>query len=90
MKQKRTVTIEFDQVKITTRFKTSRFQWCEPCQAESEFIEEPEAAELVGIMKTQGMEVKSSELHFYHPDGTRLLVCISSLINGSDNVGTNK
>ncbi|MEP6848680.1 MAG: hypothetical protein ABI999_07475 [Acidobacteriota bacterium] len=89
MKQKRTVTIEFDQVRITTRFKSSMFQWCEPCQAESEFIEETDAAEMVVIMKTQGMTIKGGELHFYHLDETKLLVCINSLINGS-NAGANK
>jgi hypothetical protein len=82
-KNKRTVTIEFDRVKITTRFPGAVLQRCELCQAESEFIENMDVIELAKIMQLQGLEIACDELHFYHPTEMKRLVCVNSLINGS-------
>ena len=83
MKKKRTVTIAFETVKITTRFRSANLQWCEICQAQSEFIENMDVIELAKVMQMQGLEIKCNNLHFYHPDETKRLVCVNSLLNGS-------
>ncbi len=83
MKSKRTVTIAFDCVKITTRFQSAILQWCELCEAQSEFIENMDVIELAKIMQMQGLAVQCKDLHFYHPNETKRLVCVNSLLNGS-------
>jgi hypothetical protein len=84
MKQKRTVTIAFDSVKITTRFRSANLQWCELCQGQSEFIENMDVIELAKIMHMQGLEIACKNLHFFHPSETKRLVCVNSLLNGTN------
>jgi len=84
MKHKRTVTVAVDRVKITTLFRSAVLQWCEICHAQSEFIENMDVIELAKIMQMQGLRIGCENLHFYHPNETKRLVCVNSLLNGSN------
>ncbi len=65
MKLKRTVTIEFDHVKITTTHCAKNFLRCELCGAETEFFSRQEASELMKLLQMQGLSVNRANLHFY-------------------------
>ena len=87
MKLKRTVTIEFERVKITTTlYSAKNFFRCEVCGTEAEFFSRTEAAELVKIMRMQGLTINRANLHFYQPDERQILVCLNSIINGNNHV----
>ena len=89
MKSKRTVTIEFDRVKITTARGNKNFFRCEFCQTETEFLSQSETAEIAKVMQMQGLEINRANLHFYQPNEERILVCLNSIIPGN-NPETNK
>ncbi len=86
MKSKRTVTIEFDRIKITTTLDHKCRFWCELCQAEAEFITKSEALALVKIMQVQGLNVRKECLHLYESKPTQLLICLTSIINSGNNL----
>ncbi len=86
MKTKRTVTIEFDRVRITTTFNHQNHFWCEPCQAEAEFITKEEAIKLVKIMQVHGLTVRGESLHLYEKDANQMLICLNSIINCGSNL----
>lgn len=80
MKLKRTVTIEFDRVKITLSYNHKCCMFCSICRSESEFISQTEAVELLKILNAQGLFINSKNLHFYQPNRTETFVCLSSII----------
>ena len=82
MKMKRTITIEFDRVKVTTAHDHKHLSWCELCRAETEFLNSTEAAEVSRAMRMQGLDVFRENLHFYQPDEEQILVCLNSILNG--------
>jgi hypothetical protein len=89
VKLKRTVTIEFERVKITTTHCAKNFFRCDLCGAEAEFFSQTEAAELVKILRMQGLEISGENLHFYQQTTTKndeqtLLVCLNSILNGNN------
>ncbi|MBC7899562.1 MAG: hypothetical protein H7070_05865 [Saprospiraceae bacterium] len=81
MKTKRTLTIEFDRVKITTSRNLKRVVWCELCRQETEFLNKTEANDLVNVLAAQGMEIKEVHFHFYHPTNAEILICLKSIMN---------
>ncbi|MDQ3131812.1 MAG: hypothetical protein M3Q99_13770 [Acidobacteriota bacterium] len=85
MRLKRTVTIEFDRVKITTTHNHKTSLWCEFCQAETEFINQTEAVELAKIMQTQGLIINRENLHFYQSSEDCVFVCLNSILNNENN-----
>jgi hypothetical protein len=86
MRKKRTVTIEFDRIKITTTLDHKRRFWCELCQAEAEFITKAEAFALVKVMEVQGLNIRKECLHLYESKPTQLLICLTSIINSGNNL----
>lgn len=86
MKTKRTVTIEFDRVKITTTFNHKNHFWCELCQEDAEFITQTEAVELVKVMQVQGLNIKRENLHLYQSTENQTLICLNSIINCGSNL----
>ena len=90
MKSKRTVTIEFDRVRITTTHCAKNIFRCELCDAETEFLSRREASELARIMQMQGLKFNPAHLHFYQPDEQQILVCLDSIIAGNSPVIINK
>lgn len=80
MKLKRTVTIEFERVKITLSYNHKCCMFCSLCRSESEFISHTEAVEVLKILNTQGLFINSKNLHFYQPDPKEIFVCLSSII----------
>ena len=90
MKSKRTVTIEFDRVKITTTHCAENVFRCELCGAETEFLSRREASELAKIMQMQGLKFNPAHLHFYQPDKQQILVCLDSIIAANNSVVINK
>ncbi len=85
MRLKRTVTIEFDRVKITTTHNHKTSLWCEFCQAETEFINQTEAVELAKIMQTQDLIINRENLHFYQSSEDCVFVCLNSILNNENN-----
>ncbi len=85
MRLKRTVTIEFDRVKITTTHNHKTCLWCEFCQAETEFVNQAEAVELAKIMQTQDLKIKRQNLHFYQSRENRVFVCLNSIVHNERN-----
>lgn len=81
---KRTITIEFDRVKITTTHNHKNLLWCEICQAETEFLNRAEAADLARVLQKQGLTVKEENLHLYQPTEGQILVCLNSILNGNN------
>lgn len=81
MKLKRTVTIEFDRVRITTSLGDRKNLFCPVCRAESVFISEAETAGLLKILQAQQVFVKPENLHLYRRDAGNFLVCLNSIIN---------
>lgn len=79
-----TVTIELDRIKITTNDRSNQKIWCEFCQKESEFLNQSEASEMVRAMREQDMTINKEKLHFYQQDNSNTLVCLNSIITGSD------
>ena len=86
MKLKRTITIEFDRVKITTTHCAKNFFRCDLCGADAEFFSRAEAAELVKVLQMQGLKINRANLHFYQSDEEEILVCLNSIINGNNPV----
>ena len=84
MKLRRTVTIEFDRVRITTTHCAKNYFRCEVCGTEAEFFSRTEAAELVKVMRMQGLTIDQANLHFYQRDGQQILICLNSIINGNN------
>ena len=84
MKLKRTVIIEFERVKITTTHCAKNFFRCHLCETETEFFSQAEAAELVKVMRMQGLEINQVNLHFYQPNEQQILICLNSIINGNN------
>lgn len=84
MKLKRTITIEFERVKITTTHCAKNIFRCDLCKAETEFFSHMEAVELVKVMRMQGLEVSGANLHFYQTDTEQTLVCLNSILNGNN------
>jgi len=84
MKQKRTFTIEIDRVKITTTRNHRHAAWCRKCRAESEFLDDAEAAHLAKIIQAQGIPIDRENLHFYQPAGEQALICLNSLLGRND------
>jgi hypothetical protein len=84
VKFKRTITIEFERVKITTTHCAKNIFRCDLCEAETEFFSHTEAAELVKIMRMQGLEASGANLHFYQTDTEQRLVCLNSILNGNN------
>lgn len=82
MKQKRTLTIEIDRIRITSTGRQTRLAWCAICRAESEFLDRTEAACLAKIIEAQGIAVDERDLHFYEKRGEEMLVCMNSIIKG--------
>lgn len=81
MKFKRTVTIEFDRIKITTLHRGKIILWCEFCEAETEFINQTEAVELAKVMQMQDLNIKRENLHFYQSKQDDVLICLTSIFN---------
>lgn len=86
MKIRKTVTIEFDRVKITTVQHCKKMLWCEFCQAESEFLDQNAALNLTGFLESQGLSVNQKNLHFYRSNEEQTLVCFNSIIKSNDPV----
>lgn len=84
VKIKRTITVEFDRLKITTAPNQVHLLWCELCRTETKFIKTTEAIELVQVLQKQGLEINQQNLHFFQPDETQILVCLHSIINGNN------
>jgi hypothetical protein len=82
---KRTVTIEFDRVKITTTHNHKASLWCELCQTETEFVSQTEAVELAKLMQTQGLIIRRENLHFYQSNENGVLVCLNSIVQDEIN-----
>lgn len=85
MRLKRTVTIEFDRVKITTTHNHKSSLWCEICQAEAEFVNQTDAVELAKIMQMQGLIIRRENLHFYQSNKDGVLICLNSIVQGEIN-----
>lgn len=84
-KMKRTITIEFDRVKITTTHRHKNLLWCGLCRTQAEFLSSADAADVAKLIKAQGGEVRRENLHFYQPDAReQALVCLNSIINGNN------
>ena len=81
---KRTITIEFDRVKITTTHHRKNLRWCGLCRSETEFLNRTEAAEMAKLIKAQGIEIRQENLHFYQPNEEAVLICLNSIINGNN------
>lgn len=82
---KRTVTIEFDRVKITTTHNHKTNLWCEICQMQTEFLDRAEAVELTRIMQSQGVIINRENLHFYQSDQDAVLICLNSILKDENN-----
>lgn len=89
MKTKRTVTIEFDRIKITTAFAHKNHFRCGICRTEAEFITPAEAVELIKIMQVQGLAIRRENLHFYETDTSQTLICLNSIVNSGNNLQIN-
>lgn len=85
MKLKRTVTVEFECLKITTSRRRQEFLFCPVCRAESVFISVTEAKRLLNVLRMQETFLKPEDLHFYQPDASDALVCLNSIINYGNN-----
>lgn len=85
MRLKRTVTIEFERIKITTTHNHKTSLWCEFCQTETAFINQTEAVELTKAMQAQGLTIKRENLHFYQSNEGDVLVCLNSIVQGESN-----
>jgi hypothetical protein len=83
MKHQRTVTIEFERVKITASHSSKRTMWCELCRKESEFLDQTEAAEISRAMQMQGLNLNKTTLHIRQHGHTGPLVCFNSILNES-------
>jgi len=80
VKLKRTVTIEFDCVKITSARCFGQLLWCEFCQKQTKFLtpaEVSEIAELVGVH----LAADERNLHFYQPPAAPRLICLKSILD---------
>lgn len=86
MKHRRTVTIEFEHVKVTTSFRNGRNLWCDLCGARSEFIQQVHMIDIEKLMQMQGTSIDCNALHFFHPTGSQTLVCLNSIFNGRNAV----
>jgi len=87
---KRTITIEFDRVKITTTHHDKNLMWCELCQSKAEFLNRNEAMAMAQAIKAQGVALKQENLHFYQSSDEQVLICLNSIINGNNPIFTNK
>jgi xanthine dehydrogenase molybdopterin-binding subunit B len=81
---KRTITIEFDRVKITTTHHGKNLMWCELCQSKAEFLNRKEALEMAKFIKAQGVAIKRENLHFYQVSDEQVLICLNSIIKGNN------
>lgn len=81
MKIKRTVTIEFDSVKITSAKHFGQTLWCEGCRRRTKFLSRAELleiAEVVGVNRP----LDKSRLHFYQRSECETLICLPSILEG--------
>jgi hypothetical protein len=86
MKQKRTITIEFDRLKITATNSSKKTAWCEFCRTESDFLEQTEAIQVAKLLHQQGLNINKNTLHVHQQGQAETLVCLNSILNGSDPV----
>ena len=86
MKQKRTITIEFDRVKITATHSSKKTTWCEFCRTEADFLDQTEAIEVARLLHQQGLSINKNTLHVQQQNQTETLVCLNSILTGSDPV----
>ncbi|MBA3786197.1 MAG: hypothetical protein H0X15_11805 [Acidobacteria bacterium] len=84
VKLKRTITIEFDRVKITTTHCAKNFFRCNLCGAETEFFSRQEASELMKILQMQDLSINRANLHFYQTNDEQILICLNSILNGNN------
>ena len=83
MKHQRTITIEFDRIKITTSNISKRAGWCEFCRAECEFLDQKGAVEVARAMQLQGLNINKNTLHINRDKETETLICLNSILTGS-------
>jgi hypothetical protein len=88
MKHQRTITIEFDRIKITSSNISKRTAWCEFCRTETEFLDQNGAVEVARAMQLQGLIINKNTLHINQWDKTETLICLNSIITGSNPVNS--
>ena len=88
MKHQRTITIEFDRIKITTSNISKRTAWCEFCRSESEFLDQKGAIEVARAMQLQGLTINKNTLHINQDGQAETLICLNSIVTGSSPVNS--
>jgi hypothetical protein len=88
MKNQRKITIEFDRIKITASNISKRAGWCEFCRTESEFLDQNGAVEIARAMQLKGLNINKNTLHINHEDKTETLICLNSIVAGSNPVNS--
>jgi hypothetical protein len=74
------ITIKFNRVKFTTAHYHKHRLWCEDCQAQAEFLNQPEASEIAKRLRACGLSLTKESLHFYRLITQRqILVCLNSI-----------
>jgi hypothetical protein len=84
MKQKRTITIEFDRVKITATHSAKKTTWCEFCRTDADFLDQTEAIEVARLLQQQGLNINKKTLHINQENQAEALVCLNSILTGSN------
>lgn len=81
MKIKRKIKIEIDRIKIANSQDAGTPNWCGICNANAEFLELSDAAQLVSTLYREEISIDEKDLHFYRNGNSQPLICLNSIIN---------